>query len=68
MPAKTPDTAIERLNSALRTAMRPPAIRERLAAIGIETVDTTPAQFDALIAGEITKREKVVKPLKISPE
>ena len=68
VPAKTPRAAIERLNGAVRDAMRPPDIREKLAAVGIEVVDSTATQFGELINTDIAKWEKIVKPLNISPE
>jgi tripartite-type tricarboxylate transporter receptor subunit TctC len=67
-PARTPRSAIEAVNAAFRTALRPADIKEKLAAIGIEAVDATPAQFGELITTDIAKWEKIVKPLKISPE
>ena len=68
VPAKTPKAAIDRLNSAVNTAIRPPDIREKLASVGVEAAESTPAQFGELIASDIAKWEKIVKPLKISPE
>ena len=67
-PAKTPKAAIERLNNAFRSAARPPEMKDKLAAIGIEVVDATPARFGELITADIAKWEKIVKPLALTPE
>jgi tripartite-type tricarboxylate transporter receptor subunit TctC len=68
VPAHTPKSAIERLNSAVNTAIRPPEIHEKLTSVGVEAAASTPAQFGELIATDMAKWEKIVKPLKISPE
>ena len=67
-PAGTPRAAIERLNGAVRSAMRPAEMKEKLAGVGVEAVDAPPAQFGELITADIAKWEKIVKPLKIVPE
>jgi tripartite-type tricarboxylate transporter receptor subunit TctC len=67
-PTATPKAAIDRLNGAVRSALRQPDIKEKLLNIGVETVDATPDQFGELIKNELRKWEKVVKPLGITPE
>ena len=67
-PAGTPAAAIARLNAAVRGAMRPAEMKEKLAGVGVEAVDAPPAQFGELIAADIAKWEKIVRPLKIAPE
>ena len=67
-PTGTPMGAIERLNVAVRSAMRAADMKDRLAGVGVEAVDASPRQFGELIAGDIAKWEKIVKPLKIVPE
>ncbi len=66
--AATPKSAIDRLNGAVRSALRQPDIREKLLNIGVEAVDATAAQFGELINGKLRKWEKIVKPLGITPE
>ena len=68
VPAKTPKAAIDRLNSAVNAAIRPPEIREKLAGLGVEATESSPAQFGELITSDIAKWEKIVKPLNIAPE
>lgn len=67
-PAKTPQAAIAFLNNAINMALKPTDIQEKLVAIGVEAAPATPAQFNELIVSDIAKWEKIVKPLKISPE
>ena len=67
-PAGTPGAAIAQLNRAVRSALRPAEMKDKLAGVGVEAVDAAPAQFGELIATDIAKWEKIVKPLKIVPE
>jgi tripartite-type tricarboxylate transporter receptor subunit TctC len=67
-PTGTPTATIGQINTAVRTAMRPADMKEKLAAIGVEAADSTPAQFGELITTDIAKWEKIVRPLKIIPE
>ncbi|VWX61909.1 putative Bug-like extra-cytoplasmic solute receptor, TTT family [Burkholderiales bacterium 8X] len=45
-PAKTPPQAIERLTAALRAAAALPEVQARMAERGLETLNTTPEQFN----------------------
>ena len=67
-PAGTPKATVEGLNSAVRSAIRLPEMKDKLAGIGVEVIDATPGQFGELISTDIAKWEKIVKPLNISPE
>lgn len=67
-PAKTPGAVIERLNGAVRVALRLPDIKEKLLAVGVEASDASVEQFDKLVRAELVKWEKVAKPLGIIPE
>lgn len=60
-PADTPKAVIDKLNEAFTTALKAPETHTRFAALMAEPVPTTPAQFDALMAAERAKYEKVVK-------
>ena len=60
-PAGTPPEVLARLNQAFVTALNAPETKTRFAALMAEPVPTTPAQFDALMAAERAKYEKVVK-------
>ncbi len=67
-PAGTPRAAIEKINGAVRTVIRPADMKEKLAGVGVEAADATPAQFGELITADMAKWDKIVRPLKITPE
>jgi len=54
-PANTPEPVINRLYSATLRILSTPAIRERLASLGMVVAPMPPAEFDAFIATEITR-------------
>lgn len=60
-PAGTPRPIIERLNSEIATAVKNPAMRERLLAADYEPAVGTPEQFGAFIKSEIEKWGRAVK-------
>ena len=60
-PARTPAAAIDRLQGETAKALATPAVRERLATMGLTPVGNTPAQFDAFMRAEIAKYAKVIK-------
>ena len=60
-PAGTPKPVIAKLNKAFTDALKAPETKTRFSALMAEPVPTTPAQFDALMAAERAKYEKVVK-------
>jgi tripartite-type tricarboxylate transporter receptor subunit TctC len=57
----SPPEAIERLSAALRKATQDPKVREQMAAQGIDTAGSTPAEFRAFVGSEMAKWAKVVK-------
>ena len=67
-PARTPRAVITRLHSVVQSATRQPDIREKLLALGVDVVESTPAEFGQRINSELAKWEKIVKPLGITPE
>ncbi|MCU0944287.1 MAG: tripartite tricarboxylate transporter substrate binding protein [Rubritepida sp.] len=60
-PAGTPPARIERLNEAAAAALRQPALVERLAAQGIQTAPTTPAEVQRLFANEARVFAEVIR-------
>jgi tripartite-type tricarboxylate transporter receptor subunit TctC len=58
-PAGTPPDIIASLNAAVASALKDPAIVERLRAIGAEPVPSTPAEFAEFIRREIDKWARV---------
>lgn len=60
-PAGTQRPVIERLNAAVVSAMREPALRDRYVAQGFDLNPGTPEQFAEFIAAETVKWSRVVK-------
>jgi tripartite-type tricarboxylate transporter receptor subunit TctC len=60
-PAGTPAKIVDRLNRATVKIMATPEMREKLAAIGIEPMGGTPAEFAAVIRAEAPYWEHIVK-------
>jgi tripartite-type tricarboxylate transporter receptor subunit TctC len=68
VPSGTPPEIIGRLNREMNAALAEPATAARLAAMGGGVLAGSPADFTAIIAGEITKWAKVVAVAGVTPE
>jgi tripartite-type tricarboxylate transporter receptor subunit TctC len=60
-PAGTPPEIIARLSAETAKVMASPELKERFAALGMEPLTSTPAQFASHIRSETTKWAKVVR-------
>jgi tripartite-type tricarboxylate transporter receptor subunit TctC len=60
-PVGTPATIVDRLNRATTKIMATPQMREKLAAIGLEPMGGTPAEFAAAIRAEAPYWEHIIK-------
>ncbi len=60
-PAGTPPDRIARLNAAIERALASPALREKLAGIGVNTHPGTPEQFGQFLTDERSKYAEAVK-------
>jgi tripartite-type tricarboxylate transporter receptor subunit TctC len=58
-PAGTPDDAIAKINAAFVTALKDPAIVERIRALGSDPLPMTPDEFSRFIDSEAKKWEAV---------
>ena len=67
-PAGTPAATIQRMRDAAAKAVNEPAVRERLASLGLFPAGTTPAQFGETIRKEIEKMQGLAKQTGISIE
>lgn len=67
-PASTPASQVLRVQQAVATALKEPAVRERLAGQGLYASGTTPADFSRQIVREIDKMKKVAAYAKIKIE
>jgi tripartite-type tricarboxylate transporter receptor subunit TctC len=61
VPVGTPAAIIDRLNRATVKVMATPEMREKLAAIGLEPMGGTPAEFAAVIRAEAPYWERLIK-------
>ncbi len=61
VPAGTPPDRINRLNAGVRTAMAKPVLVEQMRAVGVETVSSSPAELDQLVATDTPKWADIVK-------
>ncbi|MES2186148.1 MAG: tripartite tricarboxylate transporter substrate binding protein [Pseudomonadota bacterium] len=64
-PAKTPKPVVDRLQQALHEVVLSPAVRERLASLGIEATGNTPAEFGRQVREDLERYEKIVKDAKV---
>jgi tripartite-type tricarboxylate transporter receptor subunit TctC len=60
-PAGTPKEVIATLHKAIVTSGRSPKVIDQLSAVGMESVNNSPAEFTAFIRSEIAKWGRVVK-------
>jgi tripartite-type tricarboxylate transporter receptor subunit TctC len=60
-PLGTPAAIVDRLNQEIVRAINLPAIKEKFANIGIETVGSSPQELTAAMKVEIARTAKLVK-------
>ena len=68
VPKDTPDAVVAKLNDAINASLADPAIKARLADLGVSVFASTPAQFAKLIADETAKWGKVIRDAGIKAE
>jgi tripartite-type tricarboxylate transporter receptor subunit TctC len=66
-PAKTPTGIVSRLHAELRKAMQVDGVKARIAELGIEPMDLSSAQFDALVQKEIVTSAALAKAAGLKP-
>jgi tripartite-type tricarboxylate transporter receptor subunit TctC len=67
-PARTPVAIVQRLNAELNAVLADPALRERLAVLGIDPRPGSPEQFAEEIKRDLARYEGVVKAAGIKAE
>jgi tripartite-type tricarboxylate transporter receptor subunit TctC len=67
-PAKTPRAIINKLNREITRILVLPDVRQRVVALGADTVPTTPAEFDKLIVDQIIMTTALAKRAGIKPQ
>ena len=68
VPAGTPDDVVKDINRLAVDIVATPDVKEKLAALGIEPVGSTPADADAFLKSEMEKWSKVIRAAGIKPE
>lgn len=67
-PARTPSAIIKKLNGEINAVLKTPALRDRLAAEGVDPGGISSEEMGALLKNEIAKWAKVIKQAGIQPE
>lgn len=67
-PAGTPPAVVKRLRDEVARVLKLPEVRERIAALGIDPVASTPEEFSRLIATDIAKWTAVAKAANIKAD
>ncbi len=67
-PAGTPPAVIEVLNRAAREAVASPAVRDKLAKLGMRVAASSPTELEKLLASEIDRWGAVIRAANIEPE
>jgi tripartite-type tricarboxylate transporter receptor subunit TctC len=67
-PAGTPPDIVETLNRAITEIIAEPGFHQRMTAIGVDVVGTTPAGYAKIISDDYAKWGKVVAAAGIKPE
>ena len=68
VPASTPKPIVARLHYEIGKAISEPAVAQKLAALGFETIASTPEEFSARIRADIPKWAKVIQTANIKVE
>jgi tripartite-type tricarboxylate transporter receptor subunit TctC len=68
MPKATPSEIVVKVNAAMNKALADPKLIERLAALGVEPMPMTPAEFTKFVASESDKWTKVIRSAGVSLE
>jgi tripartite-type tricarboxylate transporter receptor subunit TctC len=66
--AGTPRTTVDKLNQVLMAYLARPDVRDRLQALAIEPLTSTPDEMEKFLAAEIAKWAQVVKDAGITPQ
>jgi tripartite-type tricarboxylate transporter receptor subunit TctC len=67
-PAGTPAEVIDVLNRAAREAVASPAVKDKLAKLGVRVAASSPSELQQLLDGEIKRWSDVIRAAKIEPE
>ena len=65
-PSRTPKNVVTRLNAEIGKTLTMPDVRERFAALGVESVGSTPEQLGMLLNSEIDKYARITRAIGLS--
>jgi tripartite-type tricarboxylate transporter receptor subunit TctC len=68
IPARTPATLVARLNAEVVRALKPAAVKERFANLGLEAVGSSPGEYQRLTIRESERLGKVIRAAGIKPQ
>jgi len=68
LPAKTPRDIVDKHNRETLKALQTPKVQEKLAALGVDPMIMTPAEFDAYVQKEIALNAALIKAIGLKPE
>lgn len=68
VPAETPVTVVEKLNSDIRSRIELPEVKQRMARLGMDARGMPTTEFSAYVKSEIAKWAKVVKASGAKPD
>jgi tripartite-type tricarboxylate transporter receptor subunit TctC len=60
-PAHTPEAVVQRLSTALLAGIAQPAFQDKLSAMGLSAVGSTPQDFNAFLGVERARMEQVIR-------
>ena len=66
-PAKTPKEIVDKLNREMALAVQAPAVREKLATLGVELMPMSPTEFDVYVKAEIVRYTTFAKAAGLKP-
>ena len=67
-PAGTPPAIVERLYKEMQAVLQVPAVREKLATLGVEAMPLTTAEFDAQVRKEVVTYGKFAQQAGMAPK
>ena len=67
-PAGTPERLIARVYAEVKACLAEPAVRERIAGLGLEEAGHEPAVFGALVEADVRRYSELVRTAGITPE
>jgi tripartite-type tricarboxylate transporter receptor subunit TctC len=68
LPTRTPREIVDKLQRETLKALQEPSVKDKLAALGVDPMEMTPTEFDALVSKEIRMNTALVKAIGLKLE